>query len=257
MKNRIKIEGTGYPIVLVHGMGGPKIWNPVFEKLKEKYQVIVPTFPGFLNEDEKIEYSDKKYVDFLIEVRKFLKIEKWNVVGISMGGRTSINYALEESSHIISLTLIDSVGVGYMSPILKLPLINKLFVFLIKTMLSNESNRSKLAKQDFVDTEGEACKNCIDWFNDLTSDQIIRHNFAVILSNIGIPQRQWKTELNKITIPTQILWASEDKTAPLKWGNWLNSKIEGSKIHILSGYKHMAILEKPDFFTNSIIEFIE
>lgn len=88
-------------------------------------------------------------------MREFLNIEKWNVVGISMGGRTSINYSLKETNHVISLTLINSIGIGYMSPILRLPLMNKVFPFLIQSMLKSEQNRNKLAKQDFVDKDGE------------------------------------------------------------------------------------------------------
>jgi len=132
MKNRIKIEGKGVPIVLVHGMGGPNIWLPVVDVLKDKFQVIVPTFPGFLKEDIDIKYSDKLYVDFLISVREFLNIEKWNVIGISMGGRTAINYSLKEINHVTSLTLIDSIGAGYMSPILRLPFMNKVFPFFFR-----------------------------------------------------------------------------------------------------------------------------
>jgi len=255
MENRIQIEGTGIPIVLVHGMGGPKIWSPVVEKLKEKFMVIVPTFPGFLIEDGKIDYSDGLYVDFLIQVREFLNIEKWNVVGISMGGRTAINYGLREKNHISSLTLIDSIGVGYMSPILSLPLIKKVFPALIKGILANKVNRNKLAKQDFVNHDGAACKNCISWFNNLVGNKTVRSNFAEIISCVGIPQKKWQTKLNKLDMPSQILWASDDKTAPVQWGEWLNKKIPRSEFKVLNGYKHMAILERPDFFIDLIVDF--
>ncbi len=256
MNNRIKIEGKGEPVVLVHGMGGPKIWSPVITALKEKFQLIIPTFPGFLSEDVDFVYSDELYVDFLIDLRKHLKIEKWNVIGISMGGLTSLNYALKESNHISTLTLIDSIGVDYMSPILKLPLINKIFPGIIKGMLKSESSRFKLAKQDFVNQNGKACKECVEWFSEMVESKTVRSNFAQILASVGRPQKQWKKELSNLNLTVQILWASDDQTAPLAWGKWLNSKITGSTLKIINGYKHMAILEKPDFFTDAILDFI-
>jgi len=256
MNNRIIVKGEGIPIVLIHGMGGPNIWLPIIEELKNKFQVIVPIFPGFLKEDVNFRYSDNLYVDFLINVREFLNINKWNVVGVSMGGRTSINYALKEANQISSLTLIDSIGVGYMSPILKLPFMKKVFPFLIQSMLRSESNRIKLAKQDFVDDNGVICKKCISWFNELTAEKIVRQNFAKILSNVGIPQKQWKKQLRKFNIPTQILWASDDQTAPLHWGISLNSMIPNSELKVLNGFKHMAILEQSDFFINQMVDFI-
>lgn len=256
MENRIKIEGQGIPVVLIHGMGGPNIWSPVVEKLKERFQVIVPTFPGFLPKDVNFTYSDELYVDFLVKIREFLKIEKWNVVGFSMGGRTSINSALKEKNHVSSLTLIDSIGVGYMSPVLKLPLIRKTFPVLINKVLSHEKSRNNLTKKDFVNQNGIACKNCIIWFNDMVENKTVRSNFAEILSSVGVRKKLWQTELSKLDIAIQILWASDDKTAPVHWGKWLKSRIPNSEFKILKGYKHMALLEKPDFFIDSIVDFV-
>jgi len=256
MKRRIWIEGEGIPIVLIHGMGGPKIWLPIIEKLKERFQVIIPTLPGFCKEDSNFKYSDELYVEFLIRVREYLSIQKWNVVGLSMGGRTAINYGMVEVDKISSLTLIDSIGVGYMSPLLRLPLMKIFFPFFIRNMLTSKYWKNKLAEQDFVDITGEAFKNCMEWSNDIFTNKIIRQNLAKILSNVGIPEKQWETKLDNLNIPTQILWASEDKTAPLKWGEWLNSKIPMSNLLVLNGYKHMAIVENPDFFINSIIDFV-
>ena len=256
MNNRIQIEGRGEPIVLVHGMGGPKIWQPIIEMLKEKFQVIVPTFPGFLSEDKEFIYSDDLYVNFLVDLRMHLKIEKWNVVGISMGGRTSLNYALRETNHISTLTIIDSIGVGYMSPLLRIPIIKNAFPAIIKKMLKNEKNRIKLAKQDFVKQNGTACNECVGWFNELVKSETVRSNFAQILATVGKPQKQWHSGLNHLNNPTEILWASDDQTAPLKWGEWLNSKIARSELKVIKGFKHMAILEKPEFFADSIINFI-
>lgn len=257
MKNRIKIEGNGVPVLLIHGMGGPKIWNPVVETLKNKFRLIIPTFPGFLQKDGKIIYSDELYVDFLINLQQYLNIEKWHIVGISMGGRTSLNYALRQAAQISSLTLIDSIGMGYMHPLLKISLFKKLFPRLIVMMLSNEKNRNKLAKQDFVNQSGEACKNCVRWFDELTDNDIVRQNFAEILAKVGCPQKEWNDELRKLNIPIQLLWASADKTAPVEWGMMLNKLLTGSRLHILDGYKHMAILEKPQFFIELIEKHIE
>jgi len=257
MKNRISVEGEGIPVVLVHGMGGPKIWTPIVETLKKHYQVIIPTFPGFLKEDTNFIYTDDLYVNFLCELRKSLDIDKWNVVGISMGGRTALNYSIKEKEQVNSLTLIDSIGVGYMSPLLRVPLLKYVFPGIIKKVLNSEKNRNNLAKNDFVNKDGEECLQCVSWFNDLVEDNIVRSNFANILSKVGIPKKEWNTKLKILDLPTQILWATNDNTAPIKWANWLKSRIHGSELHVIEKYKHMAILEKPDFFSKLILDFIK
>lgn len=59
LNNRVMIKGQGAPVVLIHGMGGTKVWETITDKLAEKYKVIIPTFPGYLSIDGIIEYTDE------------------------------------------------------------------------------------------------------------------------------------------------------------------------------------------------------
>jgi len=49
--NRIVVKGQGNPVVLIHGISGPKVWESIVDELAKKYKVIIPTFPGYLVED--------------------------------------------------------------------------------------------------------------------------------------------------------------------------------------------------------------
>lgn len=180
LKQRIIIRGEGEPIVLVHGMGGPKIWEPIVDDLSINYKVIIPTLPGFLNSDGIIEYEDELYVDFLEKIRNFLNIKKWSIIGLSMGGRTAINYTLKNSDHVNKMILIDSIGLGYMSPILKIPIVKNIFPKLLYRMLSYPKNIDKLGSDDFVDKESEAFEKASMWFKNLMIEDNVRLNFSRI-----------------------------------------------------------------------------
>ncbi|MEA1898100.1 MAG: alpha/beta fold hydrolase, partial [Bacteroidota bacterium] len=154
LKNRITIKGKGQPVVLAHGMAGPKVWEPIIEQLSEHFTVIVPTFPGYIETDGVIQYSDELYVDFLEEVRIKLGYEQWCVIGISMGGRTVLNYALQHEKRVTRIIVIDSAGLNNFSPMFTLPIIKKLAPKLIAKMLTNSKNVKKLALEDLVYKEG-------------------------------------------------------------------------------------------------------
>lgn len=257
LNNRIAIKGEGIPVVLLHGMGGPRVWEPITKILAEKYKVIIPTFPGYLNEDGIIEYNDELYVEFLEKVRLQLNIEKWNIAGLSMGGRTAINYALDYKQHVSNLIIIDSIGMGYMSPLVRVPILKTIFPKLLYRILSNPKNFKYLGSNDFVDTECESFKNSTKWFTEMMNDDKVRLNFSNILAKVSIPNHEWNNKLKLIDTSTMILWGEGDKTAPVKWAYQLNNLIANSRLHILKKYRHMAIMERPDFFSDLIIEFLK
>lgn len=59
-----------------------------------------------------------------------------------------------------------------------------------------------------------------------------------------------------LKVQTLILWGSKDKTAPIDWAYQLQSLISNSTLFVLEGFKHMAIIERPLFFIDSINEFL-
>ncbi|MDP4145907.1 MAG: alpha/beta hydrolase [Bacillota bacterium] len=256
LSNRIVIKGQGTPIVLIHGMGGPRVWEPIVEVLAKEYKVIIPTFPGYLGGEGVIEYNDKLYVEFLEQVRLQLGIEKWNVVGLSMGGRTAINYVLDYNKYVSSMVVIDSIGIGYMFPFVRIPILKTVFPKILYKILSNPKNFKYLGSNDFVDIECESFKNSTKWFEEMMCDNNIRLNFSRILSQVSLPKHEWKHKLKSVDIPTMILWGKDDKTAPVNWAYELNKLIPNSELHILEKYRHMAVMERPDFFSKLIIKFI-
>jgi len=40
-------KGSGLPLLLLHGGGGPIAALPFVDKLAEKFEIIAPTHPGF------------------------------------------------------------------------------------------------------------------------------------------------------------------------------------------------------------------
>jgi len=63
-------------------------------------------------------------------------------------------------------------------------------------------------------------------------------------------------EVEKIDLPTLILCGEDDQLTPLKYSQFLQSQINGSKLEALSNAGHMVMMESPQVFNEKIKEFI-
>lgn len=88
-------EGSGEPLVLIHGLGGSwRTWEPVLDELAEERDVIVPDLPGH-GETPPLsgEVSIETLADAVGSFLEALDIEGADVVGNSMGGRLVLELA--------------------------------------------------------------------------------------------------------------------------------------------------------------------
>jgi len=254
--DRIEVIGIGEPILLLHGMGGPKPLNSIQVELSKSFKTIKPIMPGFLEKDGIIEYSDDYYVEYIEKVREKLGISQWVVLGYSMGGRTALNYAISHTDRISKLIILDSVGIDYMMLILKFSWGKNIMKKCLYPALKYSMVQEMLGKADFKNPLSEEYKLGKQWVYDMMKIPSVRENFVEILTSIGIPIEELNNKLINFTKDTLILWAEEDVTASLKTGYILKNMIKDSIMITLPKYKHMAPIENPDFYVQNIILFL-
>ncbi len=256
LEDRIQIRGKGEPLLLAHGGGGPKTWDLMLEPLAEHFQVIVPAFPGFHHQDGLIQYSDQLYTDFAESLRKSLAIEKWSIIGTSLGGRTVLNYAVAHEERVAHMVVIDPVGLNYISPIFRVPGFSKICPPLLSLVFSSPDKVAALGAKDAVDRSSPAIAQAHAWFCEMIADPVVHTNYFRIVAGIAAKKKEWNEQLPKLNTPTLILWASDDVVCPVRGAHKLALLIRNSKISILDGYRHLAILERPDFFVDEITRFL-
>ena len=80
--------GSGFPLVLVHGyLGSSEMWCNQRDFFSKSCRVISPALPGF-GESSNAQSLDSinKMAQFVIDTLDEQKIEKFNLLGHSMGG---------------------------------------------------------------------------------------------------------------------------------------------------------------------------
>jgi pimeloyl-ACP methyl ester carboxylesterase len=63
-------------------------------------------------------------------------------------------------------------------------------------------------------------------------------------------------EVGKINLPTLILCGDDDQLTPIKYSQFLQSRIKASKLEVLPHAGHMVMMESPQAFNEKIREFI-
>ena len=97
-------KGSGQPILLLHGGGGPIAAMPFADKLAETFEIIAPTHPGFNGSKipdhfNRIDDLVFLYLDLLDE----LDLQEVILMGFSMGG-----WSDDFEFYIILIILLDS-----------------------------------------------------------------------------------------------------------------------------------------------------
>ncbi|MFC9589477.1 alpha/beta fold hydrolase [Streptomyces sp. NPDC056944] len=104
--------GDGLPLVLLHpGVGDSTVWDPVLPALRARRRVIRYDVRGYgRSPAPTAPYSP---VRDLAEVLDRFEIERAVLVGSSMGGATSVDYALEAPERVAGLALFVPGVSGY------------------------------------------------------------------------------------------------------------------------------------------------
>jgi pimeloyl-ACP methyl ester carboxylesterase len=106
--------GYGEPLVVIHGGGGDaRTWIKNLEELAKNYTVYAPDLPGY-GGSEALDgsYYIPELVDFVERFAGNLGLEKFYLMGHSLGGGIALNFALKFPEKIRKLVLISSLCLG-------------------------------------------------------------------------------------------------------------------------------------------------
>jgi pimeloyl-ACP methyl ester carboxylesterase len=111
VKIHFLIDGTGEPVVLIHGLDSSARVNwqmpGTIDALARDHQVIAIDLPGYGESDKPDDPAayGEQWVDDVILLLDRLNIRKAHIVGYSMGGMVALKLIAEHPERVISGTL--------------------------------------------------------------------------------------------------------------------------------------------------------
>ena len=241
-------QGNGFPLVLVHGfLGSSEMWNPQKKFLSKHFRVISPALPGF-GESHKVKSNDNinKMAQTILECLKEMDIEKFNLLGHSMGGMIVQEMAKISGDKINKLICYATGSIGDIPGRFE----------------SMDASREKLRKEGIKETvkrvptkwfvDGDKakyfylCENATKQITEETADNALK------------AMKNWRgyENLKNINNKTLIIWGDKDISYNFEQVDTLNKNIPNSDLIIFKGCSHNAHLEAPEKFNNMIKDFL-
>ena len=241
-------EGKGFPLVLLHGfLGSSKMWKPQIDFLKDNFRVITPDLPGFGKSNKaKSHKSIQSISNFLLDCLKEKKIDKFHLLGHSMGGMIVQEMVKSEGNKISKLVCYSTGPRGEMPG--RFETVNESRENLKKNGL--EAMARNIAKTWFV--RGKNAKYfdvCIE-AGKQTSIEAADNSLVAFKNWNGVDA------LKNIKNETLIIWGDQDKSYNLEQIQTLKNNIENSKLIIFKNCAHNVHLEQPDQFNKTIKDFL-
>jgi pimeloyl-ACP methyl ester carboxylesterase len=248
--------GTGPTLVLVHGFATQARfdWGNAILPLSKHHRVIALDQIGWGNSDKPaIDYSIQTFVDFLGEFLRTLKVEKFDLAGESLGGWIVANYAMQTLSagntgpyalpKPEKLILSDAAGHHSLHSSAPAPVQGTLadaagieIVFYDKTRVTPEFIRAAWAMKMKA--------------NDGNTQRLLR-------ANPKLSEEVVEGKLDRITIPTLVVWGAEDAIVPLADGQDYAAKIPHARLVVVPQSGHCPAAEKPEAFVAAVEEFLK
>ncbi len=225
-------------IVMLHGWGqNMEMMRPLALKLindkniKNTYRITILDLPGFGASTEPDMDTDVfSYTKLIEDFLKILKIENPIMLGHSFGGRLSIIYASRNKTE--KVILFGAPCIREYKPTFK------------------EKVLKTLKKVPFTKDLVEIAKQYIGSTDYKNASPVMR---TVLVNTINQDLSDCAT---KITAPTLLIWGTLDTAAPIEQARKLEKLLKDGALIELSGATHYAYLERIDYVTNILINFL-
>ena len=215
--------------IFLHGWGCDHT-SLFFCKNLTQNSCLFVDFPPFGESGKRLpDWNVFTYANMLIALCKKLRIEKFNLVGHSFGGRIAIITAVLCKDETNSLVLVDSAGV---KPKRSLSYYVKVGTYKLKKKLGMDVSR--YGSCDY-----------------LALDPDLRKVFSSIVNT------HLDEFLPYIKCDTLIVFGGDDKTTPIYMANRLHRKIKNSKLMILENAGHFAYVDRKLEFSRLLKEFLQ
>ena len=237
------VEGTGKPIVLMHGWGcNHTTLASIEQALTPDFKVYNVDFPGFGKSSEPEEvWGINDYADLMKEFLSVEKIENPILAGHSFGGRVGILLASQIPVH--KLILIDAAGIK--------PRRTLSYYYKVYTYKAVRHTLPLIFGKDKAEELLNKYRKRVGSSDYSQASQKMR----MIMSKVV--NEDLKYAMPKIKCPTLLIWGANDTATPISDARKMEKLIPDAGLVEFKGIGHYSFLENPYQFRSVINSFLD
>lgn len=246
-----RTEGSGAPVVLLHGIGGNHtVWNDMIPGFSKEFLVLAPDLRGH-GRSPVPPGSKFTFTEMMGDVLQLMDergVASAHLVGLSGGALLALRMTLDRPQRVRSLTMVS--GAAYTDAHTK-----SIAERWSETYLKEGPDRFalRLLKDLYYPDWIEANLD----FADAVREQVKHQDFG--------PAVQWaksmaafdeRNRVASVTRPTLIVQAMNDAIVDASHGRILRQSIPGAQIRILTETGHLIPVERPKELLEAILPFV-
>ncbi|MFP3236436.1 MAG: alpha/beta fold hydrolase [Vulcanisaeta sp.] len=247
-------DGSGEPLVLIEGLGYAN-WMWVKQKPLSKYVKLI------IYDNRGVGYSSKpdrpytmdNFADDLEDLLNYLSIDKAFLWGVSMGGMIAMYFTYKNPDRVRGL-ILGETNFGIKS----VPPSKEALEILMQPPKSGLDKREMLIERMRVAFSREYFNKHKDEIEYLVNLRIRFEEDPKAYNNqlAAVLSFDFKDKLPSIRVPTLIVTGDEDYIVNPQNSYIMNQSIPNSKLIILRGAGHLAIIERAEDYNKVVLNFI-
>ena len=236
---RYRDEGTGEPILLLHGVGGRlEVWDAVVAELQDTWRLIRFDQRGHGESAKpKGPYTLDDFVADAAGVADALGLQRFHLAGFSLGGLVAQGFALAHQKRLLSLALLSTVAGR-----------------------TAEEQARVMQRLELV-AEGipgaHFKQSMLRWF----TEDFVARNPALIEAYAArnaqndpdayaaayrvLAESDLADSLPAIALPSLVMTGEEDQGSNPRMARLMHERLAGSELHLLPGLRHSILIEAP------------
>lgn len=234
-------EGQGHhTLVFVHGLGSNlKAWQKNIEELRKSYRCIALDLPNYGQSSQgDYPFGMSYFAEVLEDFIDKLNIEKFVLVGHSMGGQTAIHFALKYPERLSHLILMAPAGFETFTP-QQVQWFEQVYTKAFVQSATEEQIRKNF-QLNFFDMPADAQFMISDRL-EMRADQAAYDSYCSMIPKcvIGMLKEPVFSSLAKIKTPSLVFFGEEDQLIP---NSYLNGHLKTHSV-AQSGVEEMPAAE--------------
>lgn len=244
----------GETIVLIHGFGANKDnWTRLARELTDDFNLVAVDLPGHGDSSKPLDlgYRFEDQVQHLSGILKALDVQKFHMMGNSMGGAITALYAATYPDQVRTAVLFDPAGIfEYESELVNLvmegdnPLIpSKEGDF--KRLIDFALEKEPFVPWPIYDVMEE---------NAIANQEVNRVIFSAIRDNSYEPE--FRQAITRIQAPVLVIWGKEDRVINYRNAEVFVNQIPDARKVLLEEVGHAPMVEVPEASAQLFREFL-
>jgi pimeloyl-ACP methyl ester carboxylesterase len=230
-------SGEGTPLIILHGlMGNLSNFDGVFDHFSDLgYQVIMPELPIYTL--PLLKTNVKNLSKFIKDFVKFKGLDKYILMGNSLGGHIALFHTKLNPKNVSGLVLTGSSGLYENSMGESYP------------KRGDYEYIKKKAQDVFYDPEVATPEIIDDVFDTLNNRNKLIRTIAIAKSAI---RHNMGKDLPTMTVPTCLIWGKNDTVTPPEVAEEFDKLLPNSELHWIDKCGHAPMMERPIEFNEKL-----